>query len=194
MKKLIQWVSIILVSPLIILHYLTSPISKDGFFLFAAQLLSLLPGKSGSYLRIAFHRFTLASCHPDIVIGFSTLFSQQDTEIKDGVYIGPQCNIGSCRIGKNTLVASGVHIMSGSGQHRFDNTDLPIQQQGGTYQKISIGEDCWIGNGALVMADIGDKSIIGAGSVVTKPIPPYSIAVGNPARVVKDRRNSGKED
>ena len=162
-------------------------ITKNGVFLFCVQLLSLIPGKLGSYCRVAFNRSAMTYCHPEIVIGFATLFSQADTEIHQGVYIGPQCNIGMCKLGKNTLIASGVHIMSGNNQHNFDDLDRPIQQQDGDYVKIEIGEDSWIGNGSLVMANIGKKCVIGAGSVVTKAIPDYSIAIGNPAKVIKTR-------
>ncbi|MDR0871429.1 MAG: hypothetical protein LBN39_11620 [Planctomycetaceae bacterium] len=50
---------------------------------------------------------------------------------------------------------------------------------------ISIGENVWVGNDTVVCADVGDNSIIGAGAVAVKPIPPNSVAVGNPARVIK---------
>lgn len=89
---------------------------------------------------------------------------------------------------KNTLLGSGVHIMSGKKQHHINDLETPIKDQGGDYEKIVIGEDCWIGNGALVMADIGEHSIIGAGSVVVDKIPPFSIAVGNPAKVIQTRK------
>ena len=121
------------------------------------------------------------------MIGFGTLFAQMDTEISKGVYIGPQCNIGMCKIGENCLIASGVHIMSGSMQHGIDDIDTPIQQQKGDYKKIEIGEDSWIGNGSMVMANIGKKCVIGAGSVVTKEVPDFSIVAGNPAKLIRSR-------
>jgi virginiamycin A acetyltransferase len=187
LKKIIHILSMLLVLPLIITHILLQLLRKEGIFIFATQLLSIVPGKFGSYLRISFNRVAMTYCDMETVIGFATLFSQIDTEIHKGVYIGPQCNIGMCSIGENTLIASGVHIISGSNQHSFSDLSTPIQQQGGTYTKVSIGKDCWIGNGALVFANIGDHSIIGAGSVVTKDIPAYSIAVGNPARILRSR-------
>jgi acetyltransferase-like isoleucine patch superfamily enzyme len=189
LKTLIRGLSFLAVSPLIALDTIVRVATDEGLFASCAQLLSLIPGKTGSYLRIAFYRHTMSYCAPDCFIGFGTLFSQRDTQIGSGVYIGPQCNIGACRIGNDTLIASGVHIMSGNGQHRFDDLETPIREQGGQYKPVTIGEDCWIGNAVLVMADIGDKVIVGAGSVVTQPIEAYAIAVGNPARVLRSRKD-----
>ncbi|EAQ98941.1 acyltransferase [Congregibacter litoralis] len=187
LKSVMRALSIVTVSPLLFIDLLLRPIAGDGAFAACSQFLSLFPGKTGSYLRVAFYRMAMRSCAEDTYIGFGTLFSQRDTVIGSGVYIGPQCNIGSCHIGKDTLIASGVHIMSGTGQHRFDDLETPIRDQGGQFDMISIGEDCWIGNAALVMADVGDGSVIGAGSVVTKDVDPMSIAAGHPARVLRSR-------
>jgi acetyltransferase-like isoleucine patch superfamily enzyme len=77
--------------------------------------------------------------------------------------------------------------MSGKGQHNFDNLDVPIKDQGGVFEKITIGENCWLGNGAMIMANIGDGCIVGAGSVVTNDMPANSIVAGNPAKVIKNR-------
>lgn len=112
-----------------------------------------------------------------------------DTEIGDGVYIGPQCNIGLCKIEDNCTVGSGVHILSGKHQHFFDDPDKTVQQQGGILEKVVIGEDTWIGNGAIVMVNVGRKCVIGAGAVVNRPVPDYSIVAGNPARVVGKRKH-----
>lgn len=190
LKNTVSNLFVIAISPLYLLYITESVFSKDNSIAGFSQLLSLIPGKFGRYCRIAFYRVTMTSCHFDCVIGFATIFSQQDTEIGKGVYIGPQCNIGMCKIGDNSLIGSGVHILSGSMQHNFDDLDSPIQQQGGSFEKVVIGEDSWIGNGSLVMANIGKKCIIGAGSVVTKDVEDYSIMAGNPAKLIRSRIKS----
>jgi len=163
---------------------------KDEVLTGFSQFLSLLPGKTGCFLRAGFYRFTLTHCHPNARISFLVLLSQQDTEFHEGCYVGPQCNIGRCSIGKNTLLGSGVNVMSGKKQHNFSDTNTPIKDQGGVFEKVTIGENCWLGNGALVMANIGDNSIVAAGSVVIDDVPAMSIVAGNPAKVIKSRHSS----
>jgi acetyltransferase-like isoleucine patch superfamily enzyme len=187
LKMIAQTVALVLLLPLYLVYWLFSLADKDKALAACSQFLSLFPGITGSYLRVAFCRLAMSECSADAFIGFGTLFSQQQTSIGAGVYIGPQSNIGKSRIGNNCLLGSAVHIMSGKGQHNFDALDTPIREQGGHFETITIGEDCWIGNGALIMANVGKKCIIGAGSVVTQDIPDYSIAAGNPAKVIKSR-------
>ncbi len=190
-KNLVHFVALVAVLPIYFLYSIASLLSsKDRAFTGYSQLMSLFPGLMGSYLRVAFYRLTMKQCEGDLMISFGTLFSQRDTELCEGLYIGPQCNIGKCRIEKNTLLGSGVHIMSGKGQHNFDDLETPIQEQGGNFESITIGEDCWIGNGSLIMANVGKKCIVGAGSVVTKDVPDYSIVAGNPAKIIKSRLES----
>lgn len=187
-KLCMHYTAVLAVSPFILLCRLMFLIgNQDGVLSAFSQLMSLLPGKTGSYLRAAFYRFTMSACEPEVFIGFGSLFSQRDTNIAAGVYIGPQCNIGKCSIGEDTLLGSAVHIMSGKQQHNFAEIDAPIREQGGTFTKVSIGKNCWLGNGALVMSNIGDNCIIAAGSVVVNDIPSNSIAAGNPAKVIKTR-------
>ena len=85
------------------------------------------------------------------------------------------------------MIGSGVHILSGNKQHNHQELDTPIKEQGGSLRKVSIGEDSWLGNGAIIMADVGTKCIIAAGSVVTEDIADYSIVGGNPATLIKER-------
>jgi virginiamycin A acetyltransferase len=187
MKNILKYLFILLSIPFYILLLITPTSHRKSMFSTLSQLLSLLPGKLGSYYRKAFYHLSMQQCHFNGVIGFGTLFSNPDTEIDENVYIGPQCNIGKSVIGKNTLIASGVNILSGKNQHNFDDINTPIQQQGGQYEKILIGEDCWIGNTAVIMANVGNKVIVAAGSVVVKDVPSYAIVAGNPAKVIKMR-------
>ena len=188
-KNIFFFISAVLISPIIVLYWLLRTFFKsDSLFSGFSQFLSLLPGKTGAYLRAGFYRYTMTLCSEDAVISFLVLFAQQDTEIESSVYIGPNCNIGSCKIKKNTLLGSGVHIISGKRQHKFDDPDVLIKDQGGVFEKITIGEDCWIGNGALILANIGNKCVVGSGSVVTNEIPAYSIVAGNPAKIIMSRK------
>lgn len=187
-KRIFFFISLVLISPVLAVYFFLRIFSKaDALFEGFSQFLSLFPGKTGIYLRGGFYRYTMKRCSKDAVISFLVLFAQQDTEIDSGVYIGPNCNIGKSKIGKNTLIGSGVHIISGKKQHKFDDTNTLIKDQGGSFEKISIGEDCWIGNGALILANIGDKCVVGSGSVVLDKMPAYSIITGNPARIIRSR-------
>ena len=188
LKGIVNFICIVIVLPLYLIHGVMGTLkNKDSSFWTFSQFLSLFPGSSGSYLRKNFYRLSMTQCNKDCAIMFGTIFSQVDTEIGKGVYIGPNCNIGRCKIENYCTIGSNVHIMSGKAQHNFNDLDTPIQDQGGIFEKVTIGEDTWIGNCALVMANIGGKCIIGAGSVVTKDVEDFSIVAGNPAKVIKKR-------
>jgi len=191
-KRAIKALFLALACPLYLLYRLLSLAGdSDSAFQAFSQLISLVPGKTGIYLRAAFYRLSMTDTSDDISVGFMTIFSHADTTLGPGVYIGAQCNVGKCTIGESTLLGSGVHVLSGSRQHEFSDTDTPIQQQGGQFEKISIGRDCWLGNSSVVMSGMGDQSIVAAGSIVTKPVAAGDIVAGNPARVVRSRYQDG---
>jgi virginiamycin A acetyltransferase len=188
LKRFVKSVFLALAFPLYLLCLLFSQLGNaDGVFMSFSQGISLIPGKFGVYLRAAFYRLACTDTSDEISVGFLTILSHRDTTIERGVYIGPQSNIGKCTIGENTLVGSGVHILSGSRQHEFKNIKKPIQDQGGIFEKIRVGADCWLGNTSLVMANLEDHCILAAGSVLTKPSAKGDILVGNPAKCVNNR-------
>jgi acetyltransferase-like isoleucine patch superfamily enzyme len=159
----------------------------EEWFTFAAQLLSLVPGKPGIFTRRSFYLMTIDRCATDCHIGFGTTLSHPQVTIGPGVMIGHRCTVGSAAIGRDATIGSNVDILSGRRQHAFDRTDRPVQDQGGEFTQVRIGSNCWIGNSAVVMADVGEQCVIGAGAVVVKSIPANAVAVGNPA-VVKHTR------
>lgn len=127
--------------------------------------------------------------------------SNELIEIGDNVELGPGVviNAGPCKgifVGSNVSIAKGTFIRSAN--HRFDDINLPIQSQGHDCKTISfnnreysivIEDDCWISAHCILLsgAHIGKGSVIGAGSIVSKTIPPYSVAVGNPAKIIRNR-------
>lgn len=151
-----------------------------------SHVFALIPGIIGSYLRVGFYRMTLESCSPRSRISFGTFFAHPEATVASDVYIGSYCVLGRCRIGEGTQVASLVQILSGNRQHTIDEQGKITGSHAGTFTTVTIGAHCWIGASSVIMADVGAGTIIGAGAIVTRPIPPNVVAVGNPARVIRE--------
>lgn len=188
MKALVRGLASILALPFLVTFMARAIVgSRDRAFQSSCEGLSLVPGLTGQYLRRAFLQWTCAGCGPDTVIGLGTLFSTAKVRIDGNAYIGPQCNIGWAHVERDVLLAAGVQIPSGPNTHGIARLDIPIRDQPGEPRLVRIGEGSWVGNGAIVMADVGRHAVVAAGSVVTKPIPDFAIAAGVPARVIRQR-------
>ena len=175
-----------LVSPLSITYVVFSKwLGEEDLFMAFGQALACLPGKWGSYLRAGFYSSVEKNISQDIYIGFGSYFSQIDIVVNRGVYIGAYTIVGKVEIGENCAIGSNVQILSGNRQHFYSRMNAPIKQQGGEFKKIIIGEGSWIGNSAVIMADVANYCVIGAGSVVTKNTTAYGVYVGNPAKLIK---------
>lgn len=152
-----------------------------------AHLLALGPGLIGSYLRAAYYKFTLRELSLDTTINFGSYFVLPVCSIGSRVSVGSFCVVGLARIGMGTQIGSHVMIPSGRHQHaRDEHGNLSLSKN----EEIRVGEQCWIGDGAIVMADVGDGTTIGAGIVVTKPLSARAVAVGNPACVIQEQSAS----
>lgn len=109
----------------------------------------------------------------------------------DEVSFGPGCHIYEPRAG----LEIGNHCMIGGGtlisgvEHGYARRDIPMRHQTPENKPVRIEDDVWIGMGVKLLPGItiGKGTIIGAGSVVTRSIPAYSIALGAPCRVVRER-------
>jgi len=149
-----------------------------------AHLFALAPGVPGDYLRIAFYKLTLAECFLSSRIEFGSFFAHPQARVGAHVYIGSYCILGNTVIGERTQIASGVQILSGRHQHIRDEAGRISGAEDGVFIPVTIGNDCWIGAAAIVMADVGEGSTVGAGSVVSRAIPRGAVAVGSPAKVI----------
>lgn len=156
----------------------------------AAQLMQRLnnciPSREGEYVS------TLAELCPHATAGFirAPFYCDYGVNIFLGedVFINFDCvflDLAPIRIGRGTLIGPKVQLLTAhhslEAEHRATGLETGLT--------ITIGEYCWLGGGAIVCpgVTIGDRCIIGAGSVVTHDIPADSVAVGNPARVIRQK-------
>lgn len=163
--------------------------SSGSIYLFWAQLLALIPGKSGKFVRRAYYAMVMPGCGWDWEIGFGSYFSQPMAEIGEGVYIGSYAILGKVTIGKGSMIGSRVSIPSGNAQHQHDETGSLTPTTDENLQRIRIGSNVWIGEAAVIMADVGDGCIVAGGSVIGTPVPNHLLVAGNPARAVKKLRD-----
>ena len=162
-------------------------IKSTELFRTFGEIYSFIPGKFGIYVRACYYHMTLKKCPLSVNMWTFSRFAYPDSEIGNGVMIGNFCNIGLVKIGDNTGIASKSSIPSGRYQHNYTDPNRSLLGTTNEPQKIHIGKNTLVGEGSIVMANVGDYCIVGAGSVVINDIGDYSVAVGNPAKVIKKR-------
>lgn len=162
-----------------------SLLRTDETFLFFAHFFAFFPGKLGDFIRRTYYWWTLKTCGSDLVVGFGSFFTGRNVTLGDCVWIGQYSIIGDATIDSRVLISDRVSVLTGRHQHVRDVTGaLTIDRERRVI--VTIGQDTWIGAGAIIMADVREQCVVGAGAVVVKPVPPGSTAVGVPARLVGD--------
>lgn len=187
-KAILNLLSKVLVLPLVIICKLEEILlSRDSeiVFHFCTQTVALLPGLPGAFLRRGFYSLVLDECSPDSHIGFGTLFSHRSNTIKAHVYIGNYALIGSCHIGEHSLIGSRASILSGTALHELGEDGKWTPYSADRLSIIKLEKNVWVGEGAIIGADIGEGSMVGAGAVVTSKVKSHIIVAGNPARFVR---------
>ena len=178
-KRTFQTAALVLTWPAALLTGFGRLIPAYSLF---AQAFALGPGIPGNYLRSAYYYWTLRHCSIDTTIAFGTYFVHPSASVEPFVSIGAYCVIGLVDIGLRTQIASHVEIPSGRHQHARNEDGCLV---GSSHSSVRIGEYCWIGASAIILAKVGNNCTIGAGSVVVRDIPQNSVAVGNPAKVIR---------
>lgn len=156
------------------------------------------------YLGIiySFNRFVLRLLGVKIgknlkTLPITTIENPKDIKIGNNVWISKNVALyahNGIKIGNDVIIAKDVSLISGD--HDFSDKEKKINQQGmkKSSKPIVIGDDVWIGEKAIVLKSVtvGKGGIIGAGAVVTKDVPPFSVVAGNPAVVIKRRESKNK--
>ncbi len=186
-RKLFYWYH------LLVRHDVLSPLAVKRFGKAGKGMLIFTPiqlDRKRDYIRlgdnVVIRKYARINCYPK-------WNAEKDNE--PIITIGDNCNIGQrlsllaggkITIGNHVLMASDILITSENHsinpEDKKHYMDQPLQ-----CADVEIKDGCWIGEKVCIMpgVTIGKKCVIGAGSIVTKSIPDYSIAVGNPARVIK---------
>ncbi len=148
------------------------------------------PESAARLCRGKFRRFgELAEFRPGAyAIACSKIEIGSRVIIRPGSMLGADPDPGGAgiTIEDDVLIGAGVHLYSAN--HRFDSLERPIIEQGFSPSKeVILRRGCWIGANSIILAgvEIGENAVVGAGSLVTKSIPPGVVAAGNPARVIR---------
>ncbi|ADY12215.1 acyltransferase [Sphaerochaeta globosa] len=181
MRELLKWFYMIFFHPILLLDNPRKSllVRRHSDIRYHKKIVFGQNNRLGEHLRINFY-----NSNARLVFG-------------NNVYIGNRNSFllgGSISIGNNTILASDILITSQN--HGMDpEHELPYSKQNLTCSEVRIGEGCWIGEKVIILPgrSIGDKSIVAAGSVITKDIPPYTVVAGNPA-IIKKRYDFEKHE
>lgn len=159
------------------------------FYALGAHAVALVPGKPGNFVRAGYYLLTLESFHPTAIVSFGSFFSRREARIAARSGMGAYCIIGLVDIGTGVRIASRVSIISGLHEHGDSTSRGDGRTVRGASLRLSIGDGVWIGEGAVVGADVGAHATVSLGAVVTKPVPASCLAMGNPARMLPTARS-----
>jgi acetyltransferase-like isoleucine patch superfamily enzyme len=163
--------------------------TREGRMDIVYAMIRTWPDPYGSPARVRLLRSHFAAVGPRLTILDGARFRNIDRiTLGDNVSIGTECMLqagGGLSIGDNTLLGPGCKIWTQN--HRAEDPDTPICEQGADFAAVSLGADCWIGADAFLMPGVNlpRGCVVAAGSVVgIKNYPEYAILMGNPARVI----------
>lgn len=141
-------------------------------------------------LKEFFAKRIFKNCGSNVNIGRGARFGNgKDIKIGNNSGLGMYSKVpNDIIIGEDVMMGLNVTVFGAN--HNSERTDIPMRKQGMiTYQPVIIEDDVWIGSNVMIMPGlkISKGSIVGAGSIVTKDFPAYSIIAGNPAKLIKSR-------
>jgi maltose O-acetyltransferase len=183
---------------MIVIIFITMEIKRSIYWIMYYLFARHLPGNYAPYafcsknIRAFFCKPLFKKFGENVDIGPRVeFFNVRNSEIGDNSGIGAYSSIGTIKIGNYVMM--GTYCLIISQNHRFDDVSMPMCQQGFQEDKpVIIEDDVWIGSRVIILPGVrvGHGAIIGAGSVVTEDVEPYTIVGGNPAKVIGTRDES----
>jgi virginiamycin A acetyltransferase len=185
-KTVLNYFAMLLVLPAAVTCWVLESVFDGSVaaFTFWSHVMAQLPGAPGMFLRRAFYRLMLESCAENVTIEFGAILNRR-AELESGAYLGAYALIGWVHIGRNSLIGSRASIPSGGHQHRFLPSGTWSPTDLSALRRVTIGANTWVGESAVVMADVGECCMVAAGSVVASAVPDGIMVAGNPARFVR---------
>ena len=161
-----------------------------GLYLFMYGFFKYWSFPFANYLRVMVLKLFMKQLKSTYISDGVTIWFPKGVSMGKNSSLNQGCNLyglGGIEIGNNVRIACYTTIYSAD--HEFANPNEPVTKQGYVAAKIIIEDDVWIGAKVNINkgVTIGKGAVIGGGAVVTKDIPPYAVAVGNPAKVIKYR-------
>lgn len=161
-----------------------------GKFAEVSILIAYFPFYIGEYVRYFYYKCTLKKVGNAVTFKFGSFCQYRNTYIGDRVLIGYYNSLGEICIGNDVLIGGFVNFLSGTNQHAFSDPNKKINEQTAKGRKmIHVGSDVWIGSNSVIMNDVGNRCVIGAGSVLIHETENNSVYVGNPAKCIKKLGN-----
>jgi len=186
-KQAVRAVATALVMPAAAACWIEGRIDRRSEWVFSAsaQLLALVPGPPGAWLRCAFYCMTLDGCTAQWWMGFGSVFTHRRARVERDVYIGSYALIGSAHLAARCLIGSRVSIVSGGIHHEIGDDGSWTSFDLTRTRPIAICADAWIGEGAIISGDVGSGALVACGAVVGSTVPAGAVFAGNPARFVR---------
>ena len=149
-------------------------------------LVSRVPFIYGQRVRYFYYKATLKSLGSNVIFNYGTFCQYRNIIVGNRILFGYFNTIGEVHMGDDIVIGGYVNFISGTNQHSFENPNEKISDQhAGGRRMISIGSDVWIGSNAIIASDIGNRCVIGAGTLLIKSAESYGVYVGNPAKLLK---------
>lgn len=163
-------------------------LSKVTDYDYVVEFVCLFPFRTGNLIRNKFYKWTLKEFGENVTINFGTIISYKDNTIGSNVWLGVNNIFGAIDIKDNVFTTQLCEFANGKYGNEVDRTDIPIVKQPGIRTRLQVVPDVWFGANCTTVANVGEGCVIGSGPIVVNFIPSCSVAVGNPARVIKRRK------